>query len=223
MSKVSTIAIDGPAASGKTVVGRALAKRLNFRFLDTGLMYRAMTFVALRDRISPIDGPALTKLATESEIDVIDNPSHIQVVLQNQDVTDQLHTPAVEEAVSQVSAIPGVRAALVARQRLLAAPGSIVMVGRDIGTVVLVEADIKLFLEASPEERAKRRQAEQAGSDDSWSLHRVRENLATRDHQDTYRAASPLKPADDAYTIVTDGFSIEQVIDQIMNLTASRG
>ena len=223
MSKVSTIAIDGPAASGKTVVGRALAKRLNFRFLDTGLMYRAMTFVALRDHIPPIDGPALTKLATESEIDVIDNPSHIQVVLQNQDVTDQLHTPAVEEAVSQVSAIPGVRAALVARQRLLAAPGSIVMVGRDIGTVVLVEADIKLFLEASPEERAKRRQAEQAGSDDSWSLHRVRENLATRDHQDTYRAASPLKPADDAYTIVTDGFSIEQVIDQIMNLTASRG
>ena len=97
------------------------------------------------------------------------------------------------------------------------------MVGRDIGTVVLVEADIKLFLEASPEERAKRRQAEQAGSDDSWSLHRVRENLATRDHQDTYRAASPLKPADDAYTIVTDGFSIEQVIDQIMNLTAARG
>jgi len=221
--KVSTIAIDGPAASGKTVVGRALAKQLKFRFLDTGLMYRAMTLSALRGHIPPSDGPALTKLATESTINVIDSPSNTKVLLQNQDVTDQLHTSAVEEAVSQVSAIVGVRAALVARQRQIAAPGSIVMVGRDIGTVVLVDADIKIFLEASPEERAKRRQAEQSESDDGRSLEKVRENLVTRDHQDTYRVVSPLKPADDAYIIVTDGLSIEQVTDQIINFAGGRG
>ena len=223
MPKVSTIAIDGPAASGKTVVGRALAERLGFRFLDTGLMYRAVALSALRGHISPIDGPALTKLATESEINVIDSPSNIRVLLLTQDVTDQLHTSAVEEAVSQVSAIAGVRSALVARQRQIAAPGSIVMVGRDIGTVVLVDADIKVFLEASAEERAKRRQAEHGKGDAGQSLAKVRENLEARDRQDTYRVASPLKPADDAYTIVTDGLSIEQVIDHIINLTESRG
>ena len=222
MRKVSTIAIDGPAASGKTVVGRSLAKQLKFRFLDTGLMYRAMTLSALMDLVSPIDGPALTKLATESVITMTDSPWDARVFLRGQDVTDQLHTTVVEEAVSRVSAFPGVRAALVAQQRRMAARGSIVMVGRDIGTVVLVDANIKVFLEASAEERAKRRQAEHSNADVGRSVEEVRENIQSRDRQDTHRTASPLKPADDAHIIATGGISIEQVVEQIINLTKAR-
>ena len=220
--KVSTIAIDGPAASGKTVVGRTLAKRLSFRFLDTGLMYRAMTLFALTSFVSSIDGPGLTKLAIESLINVTDDPSDIRVFLRNQDVTEQLHTTAVEEAVPRISAIVGVRTALVTQQRDIAAPGSIVMVGRDIGTVVLIDADIKIFLEASAEERAKRRQTDHSKTVARQSIKEVRENLESRDRQDTERTASPLKAADDAHIITTDGLSINQVVEQIINLTIAR-
>ena len=222
MPKVSTIAIDGPAASGKTVVGRHLAKTLGFQFLDTGLMYRAVTLAALQESTPLFDDDALTTLANEAQIAVNDAPEGTRVFLNNQDVTDSLRSPEVEAAVSRVSAVAGVRAVLVAKQRAIAASGSIVMAGRDIGTVVLADADIKVYLQASAEERAKRRQSEQPGAYGKPSVSVVRETLEARDKQDSQRAASPLRPADDAHIIMTDGLSIEQVVDEIVQLVAAR-
>ena len=222
MPKVSTIAIDGPAASGKTVVGRHLAIQLGFQFLDTGLMYRAVTLAALQHPESLSNDGALTALASESQISVKDTQEGTRVLLNNQDVTDSLRDHEVEANVSRVSAVAGVRSVLVAKQQALAASGSIVMAGRDIGTVVLADADLKVYLQASAEERAKRRQLEQPGAEDKPSVKAVQENLKARDHQDSQRAASPLRPAADAHIIVTDGLSIEQVVDEIHQLISAR-
>ena len=222
MPKVSTIAIDGPAASGKTVVGRTLAKRLSFRFLDTGLMYRAMTLFALTSFVSSIDGPGLTKLAIESLINVTDDPSDIRVFLRNQDVTEQLHTTAVEEAVPRISAIVGVRTALVTQQRDIAAPGSIVMVGRDIGTRVLKYAGIKVFLTASTNERAKRRFSQALEINPDITLKIVKTDLERRDLIDSQNKESPLLPADDSVIINTDNMEIDEVVQKIMQLLITK-
>lgn len=222
MPKVSTIAIDGPVASGKTVVGRRLAKKLGFQFLDTGLMYRAVTLAALQGSVPLSDDTALATLASQAGITVSDTPRGTRVYLNNQDVTDFLRDPEVEVAVSRVSEVAGVRAVLVTKQREMASAGSIVMVGRDIGTVVLADADVKVYLQASVQERAKRRHSEQIGTEDETSAEAVQEKLEARDLQDSQRAASPLRPADDAQVMHTDGLSIEQVVDQIVQLVAAR-
>ena len=222
MPKVSTIAIDGPVASGKTVVGRRLAKKLGFQFLDTGLMYRAVTLAALQRSVPLADDTALATLASQAGITVTDTPRGTRVYLNNQDVTDFLRDPEVEVAVSRVSEVAGVRAVLVTKQREMASAGSIVMVGRDIGTVVLADADVKVYLQASVQERAKRRHIEQIGTEDETSAEAVQEKLEARDLQDSQRAASPLRPAEDAQVVHTDGLSIEQVVDQIAQLVAAR-
>jgi cytidylate kinase len=220
--KVSTIAIDGPAASGKTVVGRQLALQLGFQFLDTGLMYRAITLAAIQHSTPLSNDVALTALASTTQIAVADTPQGTRVFLNNQDVTDSLRDPEVEAAVSLVSAIAGVRAVLVAKQRAMAEDGAIIMAGRDIGTVVLADADVKIYLQASAEERAKRRQREQPGAKDKPSVGAVQTNLEARDLQDSQRAASPLRPAEDAHIIMTDGLSIEQVVAEILKLVTAR-
>ena len=222
MPKVSTIAIDGPAASGKTVVGRLVSVRLGFQFLDTGLMYRAVTLAAIQQSTSLSDDVALTTLAGETEIAITDTPDGTRVVVNSADVTDSLRDTKVEAAVSQVSAVAGVRAVLVAKQRDMAEAGSIVMAGRDIGTVVLANADIKVYLQASVEERAKRRGLEKSGAKDKASVKAVQKDLEARDKQDSQRTASPLRPADDAHIIQTDGLSIEQVVAEILQLIAAR-
>ncbi len=222
MPKVSTIAIDGPAASGKTVVGRQLALQLGFQFLDTGLMYRAITLAAIQHSTPLSNDVALTALASTTQITVTDTPQGTRVFLNNQDVTDSLRDPEVEAAVSLVSAIAGVRAVLVAKQRAIAEDGAIIMAGRDIGTVVLADADVKVYLQASAGERAKRRQREQPGADDKPSVGAVQTNLEARDLQDSQRAASPLRPAEDAHIIMTDGLSIEQVVAEILKLVTAR-
>ena len=222
MPKVSTIAIDGPAASGKTVVGRNLAQTLGFQFLDTGLMYRAAALATLQDSTSLSDDSALTNLVSDSRITVSDTPNGTRVHLNDDDVTDSLHDTEVESIVSRVAAVAGVRTVLVAKQRAMAEPGSIVMVGRDIGTVVLADADIKVFLEASAEERAKRRQAERSEIDGASSVASMKEKLEARDRQDKQRIESPLKPADDAHIIITDGLSIDQVVQEIIQIATSR-
>ena len=222
MSKVSTIAIDGPAASGKTVVGRNLAQKLGFQFLDTGLMYRAAALATLQQTISLPDGTALANLVSDARITVIDTPNGTRVHLNDEDVTDSLYDSEVEAVVSRVAAVAGVRTVLVEKQRAMAGPGSIVMVGRDIGTVVLADADIKVFLEASAEERARRRQAERSQSGGESSVASVQKKLEARDQQDKQRTESPLKPAYDAHILITDGLSIDQVVAKIANLITAR-
>ena len=217
MPTPSLIAIDGPVASGKTTVGRALAVRLGYRFVDTGLMYRALTLVALRNGIDPGDGAALGKLAAETEISIVTGPrgtGHVHVA--GGDVTAGLRTAEVDAAVSVVSQIPAVRHAMVAQQRRIAEGGSIVMVGRDIGTEVLPDAT-KVFLTAEPKERARRRHAELEASGSAPPLKDVRANLSLRDTLDTERAEGPLRVADDAVLVETEGLAIDEVVDAVLS------
>ena len=222
MPTVTTIAIDGPVASGKTVVGRRVADALGFRFLDSGAMYRAVTLAALRGGALLADDVALTACAIASELSLGDAPEGTRVLLDGEDVTDELRGPEVEGAVSRVAAVAGVRLVLVEKQQAVAAEGAIVMVGRDIGTVVLADADVKAYLQASVEERAKRRHAERLGTNKETSLEAVEEALRSRDHIDSSREASPLRPAEDAVVIDTDSLTIEQVVERVLNLAAER-
>ena len=216
MPTPSVIAIDGPVASGKTTVGRALAARLGYRFVDTGLMYRALTLVALRSGIDPGDGAALGKLAAETEIAMVVGPGGTtQVHADGGEVTAELRTAEVEEAVSVVSQVPAVRRAMVAQQQRIAEGGSIVMVGRDIGTQVLPDAT-KVFLTAPPAERVRRRHAELGASGPAPRLEDVRENLALRDTLDSERAEGPLRVADDALLVETGSLEIDEVVDAVV-------
>ena len=212
----SVIAIDGPVASGKTTVGRALAARLGYRFVDTGLMYRALTLVALRRGIDPTDGAALGELAVETEIGIVTGPGGAtQVQADGADVTADLRTAAVEGAVSVVAQVPAVRHAMVAQQQRIAEGGNVVMVGRDIGTKVLPEAT-KVFLTASPAERARRRHGELEASGSPPSLEDVRKSLALRDTLDSERAEGPLRVADDALLVETEGLAVDAVVDAVV-------
>ena len=221
MQERRAIAIDGPVAVGKTVVGRLLARRLGFRFLDTGVMYRAVTIAALERSVPLEDGEALTRLAEEIAIDVLETDAGHQVIVDGSDVTGRLRTPDVEHGASVVSQVPGVRKALVRKQRAMADSGRWVLVGRDIGTVVLPDADVKLFLEASVEERARRRYEEISARGGSVDPDVVRSELEERDRRDTQRAHSPLRAAADARRVVTDGLTVDQVVEHILTLVAA--
>jgi CMP/dCMP kinase len=215
------VALDGPASSGKSSVGAAAALRLGYRFCDTGLLYRAATWLALKRRVK-VDGDgadpqALVDLVSEIELVPDENGRLAHVSVDGEDVTDDVHTPAVDEAVSAVSRVPELRTALLERQRLLAAePGGIVMAGRDIGTVVLPDADLKIFLDASAEERARRRAEERGLSSDSSEARYILAQLRRRDELDRSRAVAPLRPADDALHIVTDGNTFEQTVAAVV-------
>ncbi len=199
------IAIDGPAASGKTTVGRALAARLGCRFVDTGLMYRAVTGLALARGVPLDDDEALARLAERAEIDPGD-----RVLANGADVTDCLRSGEVERNVSRVSAVPGVRRALVAQQRRLAEQG-VVMVGRDIGSVVLSGA-AKVYLDASVGERARRRAAETGAPDEE----QVRAELERRDRLDSERGDSPLRVPDGAVVVHTDSLDVDGVVAAVL-------
>jgi cytidylate kinase len=201
------VALDGPGSSGKSSVGAAAALELGYRFCDTGLLYRAATWLALRRRVPAEGDPAaLVALVPEIELAPDANGRLAHVTVDGVDVTDDVHTPAVDEAVSAVSRVAELRAALLERQRALAAePGGIVMAGRDIGTVVLPDADLKIFLDASVEERARRRTEERDLAPDSPEARYILAQLRRRDDLDRNRAVAPLRPADDAVHIVTDG------------------
>ena len=185
-------------------------------------MYRAVTLAALRGGALLADDVALTACAIASELSLGDAPEGTRVLLDGEDVTDELRGPEVEGAVSRVAAVAGVRHVLVEKQQAVAAEGAIVMVGRDIGTVVLADADVKAYLQASVEERAKRRHAERLGTNKETSLEAVEEALRSRDHIDSSREASPLRPAEDAVVIDTDSLTIEQVVEKVLNLAAER-
>lgn len=216
------IAIDGPAGSGKSTISARLAKRFGYLFIDTGIFYRTLTFIALQEGTPLDDHEALTQLAENTTIDIVPAPddSHhdSHVFANDQNVTDHLRSAQVEAAVSTVSSVAGVRHALLSTQWNSAQKGNIIMAGRDIGTVVLPDADLKLFLDASLEERARRRLVQhQVGVHEAdASLDEIIQALARRDKIDTERAVSPLKRSDDAIYLLTDGRTIDETVDIII-------
>ena len=212
------VALDGPASSGKSSVGAAAAVALGYRFCDTGLLYRAATWLALKRDVPP-DGDPATLVGLVPEIDLIPDASgrlaHVSV--DGEDVTDDVHTPIVDENVSAVSRVPELRAALLERQRSMARePGGIIMAGRDIGTVVLPDADLKIFLDASAEERARRRAEERGFAPDSPEARQILAQLGERDDVDRNRSVAPLRPAEDAIHIVTDGNEFEDTVAAVV-------
>ena len=218
----SIIALDGPAASGKSTLGRTLADSLGYLFFDTGVMYRAVTWIALQHDMNLHDESAITELAQKAQID-IRPPSKgdgraCDVVVADKDVTWDIRDGAVDENVSVVSAYAGVRQALSEQQRRIGLRGKVVMVGRDIGTVVLPEADLKIYLDASAEERAKRRFNEIVARGEKADYDEILKKVIERDRIDSTRAVAPLRPADDAVIIDSDKMNAEQVVARVMEM-----
>ena len=209
------VALDGPGSSGKSTVGAAAAARFGLRFVDTGLLYRALTALALREGVATDDARALVALVDRVMLADDGTGRLTRVLLDGSDATEQVHTDEVDAAVSAVSRVPEVRAALMPRQRALAADGGIVVAGRDIGTIVLPDADLKLFLDASVEERAARRIEERGLDPHGEEAAIVLEQLRARDAQDSSRTVAPLRAAADALHIRTDGNTFEQTVGLI--------
>ena len=221
--KPQLIAIDGPVAVGKSSVGSLLAKRLGYIFFDTGMMYRAFTWKVLKSGISPKDEDKICQLANTTKFDFAPIKSGwcLSPLIDDKDASSKLLHPEIEERVSLISRIAGIRQVLVSEQRKLAQRGKVVMAGRDIGTVVLPWAELKIFLTASTEERARRRYKELVERGENTSLETVLADLKKRDEMDINRTISPLKPAEDAIIIDTENFSLEQVIDKTYALAVN--
>jgi cytidylate kinase len=210
------VALDGPGSSGKSSVGAAAAREVGYRFCDTGLLYRAVTWLAEERGVSVDDPEGLVDLVDDVDLAIDAGGRLSRVRVDGMDHTEDVRAPAVEAAVSAVSAVPEVRAALLSRQRDLAAGGGIVMAGRDIGTVVLPDADLKIYLNASVEERARRR-AEQRGLDPTGREGiAILEALRRRDRLDTTRAVAPLRIPADARIITTDGNEFEDTVAAVV-------
>jgi|SRR5215213_2240064 len=205
------IAIDGPSGSGKSTLGRMLARELKLLYLDTGSMYRAVALAVIESQVDPNDKNSVVALANRIEIDLEGDPDSLCILLDGRDVTEQIRSESVTEMSSVVSTIPGVRRAMVERQRAMGKRGA-VLNGRDIGTVVFPDADIKFFLTAVPEERAERRYKEAH----SGSYEETLADMIERDRRDSTRADSPLKVADDAVVIDSTGKNIDQVFAEMM-------
>ena len=218
MRKPLIIAIDGPSGAGKGTVARAIARELGYRHVDSGAMYRAVGWKALREHIALDDEEALTHLAERSRIEV----TSTAVAIDDDEVTRAIRTPEIDRAAAAVARLPMVRQALVARQRPLGAGGGIVMEGRDIGTVVFPQADVKIYLDAAPEERARRRASDPAHSAGTAPVTDVVTALAARDEIDRTRAASPLYAAADAVVIDTTGRSVAEVVGRVMAIVNAK-
>ena len=218
---VSVIAIDGPVAAGKTVVGRKLARRLGFKYADTGIMYRAVGWLSRQQGLHPDDEEAIGRLAQSTTVRIVGEDSD-QVMVGDQEVGPELHTPEIARYASLVATIPEVRRAMVREQRAMSAEGKIVMVGRDIGTVVLPDAELKIFLTASVEERARRRWRQFRREGREVDYNEVLQETRARDRRDSTRADSPLRAALDAVTLETDHLSVEQVVDLILEQVRQR-
>ena len=210
------IAIDGPASSGKSTVAKILAKDFAYTYLDTGAMYRAATYIALQHQISPEASSQLLDLLDQYPISFGRSEIGEQLVFVGDvDITHPIRENEVTNAVSAFAAIPAIREKLVAFQQEMAQQGGIVMDGRDIGTVVLPQAELKIFLVASVDERAERRYKENIAKGIETDLETLKEEIAARDYKDSHRETSPLKPAEDAIYLDTTGLSIQEVVEKI--------
>lgn len=216
------IAIDGPAASGKSTIANKLAEKIGYLYFDTGIMYRAVTWMALRHEIPFEDETGVSTLAKNVPIDVkppsVEDGRDYDIFVEGEDITWKIRLPEVDHNVSVVSVYPGVRAALTAQQRRIGLQGQVVMVGRDIGTVVLPEAELKIYLDASPEERAHRRHQERLERGEKANFEEILENVRRRDKIDSTREVAPLKAAEDAVIINTDNLTIEDVLAEVEKL-----
>ena len=218
MPEPQAIAIDGPVASGKTVVGRLVARLMGYRFLDTGAMYRIVTWVALQRGIALDQMALLAQLAEGLKMRLVPAKGGDRLLVNERDITDHLREPEVERGVSLVAKMPGVRTALVMQQRDIARAGPIVMAGRDIGTVVLPAAAVKVYLTAAVEVRARRRYQELQSRGEPESYAHVLNETIRRDKIDSQRADSPLHPADDAVIIDTDDLGVEEMAQKVISL-----
>ena len=214
------IAIDGPSGAGKGTVARAVASQLGYRHVDTGAMYRALAWKAIYEKLDLEDEAALTALAGRVVIDVSDGVVRVD----EHDVKAAIRTPEIDRAAATVSRQPGVREVLIRQQREMGVRGGVVMEGRDIGTVVFPAADLKIYMDASPEERARRRATDpsHASGTGTAAVHEVASALAERDYSDSTRKASPLAMAADAVLIDTTGLAIDDVVERVLTLVAQR-
>ena len=216
------VAIDGPVASGKSSVGKAAARTVGLRFLDTGIMYRAVTWLALRRGIAPTDAGAVAELAARCRMELApDDENDATIVVDGEPLRDELVTAAVDSNVSAVSAVSAVRVELVKQQRDIAGSGGMVMAGRDIGSVVLPQADLKLYIDAAPAERARRRHAQIILADPAVPYDQVLADTLRRDRMDTERSDSPLVAAADAVVIRTDEMNFDQTVAAVVEAIRS--
>lgn len=214
--KKMNIAIDGPASAGKSTIARQVAAKLGFIYLDTGAMYRSLTYGALKENISVDDEGALLHYLRNATISILAEGGQQRVYLNGEDVSDPIRETEVSNHVSAVSSHAKVRAEMVARQQQIAKNGGVVMDGRDIGTVVLPDAEVKIFLIASAEERALRRYREYQAKGIDTTLEELRKDMERRDYLDTHRSASPLRKADDAIEVDTTSLDIAQVVEKVL-------
>lgn len=216
------IAIDGPSGAGKSTIARLLAADLRFIYVDTGALYRAVGYTMLQEGIDPADAAAVEERLPELQVELRYVDGVQRVFVNDEDVSDCIRTPEVSMAASAVSALPVVRQFLLQLQRDLAASSNVIMDGRDIGTVVLPDAGLKIFLTASPEERARRRYLELQEKGADTTLEAVLEDMRQRDHNDSNRAAAPLKAAEDAVMVDTTGCSLEEAVERMKKLAKER-
>jgi cytidylate kinase len=212
------VAIDGPSGAGKGTIARAIARQLGYRHVDTGAMYRAIAWLADHESIPLDEEPAVAALAARAALDVEDG----RVAIDGHDVTREIRTPETDGAAARVATLPAVRRVLVARQRRLGEQGSIVMEGRDIGTVVFPDADVKVYLDADPAERARRRANDPAHAGSHAPIADVASQMAARDRSDTTRSTSPLQIAKDAVLIDTTHLEVDEVVGKVLSLVDAK-
>ena len=217
------IAIDGPAGAGKSSVAKMLAQRLGYLHIDTGALYRALTLLVLRKGVDPTDEAATAKLSQEAQIRMVSSYGGVKVLLKEEDVTDAIREPVVSENVSLVAQHPRVREHLLSLQRQLASNGGVVMDGRDIGTVVLPDAGLKIFLTASAEERARRRMKELRNQGHKVTYKDILLSIRARDNLDAERLVAPLRAATDAIPLDTTGKDIDTVVEEILGYLSAVG
>jgi cytidylate kinase len=222
MNRPLIIAIDGPSGAGKSTLGRLLARALGLLYVDTGAMYRAVALAVTRAGVSLSDHEAVAEIARRASIQLVGDPDSLQVRLDDEDVSAEIRGEQIGHAASVVSSISAVRRELVRRQREMGAAGGVVLDGRDIGTVVFPNADVKFFLTAEPGERARRRFDEERLKSQAQTYEDTLADLAARDQRDTTRADSPLRQADDAVVLDTTGRSIEEVFQQMLGVVRGR-